>query len=39
VTLATVAAHTAFQMRTTNQTGQWWGTSPPYSAEVDVIQF
>lgn len=39
VTLATVAANTAFQMRTTNQTGQWWGTSPPYSAEVDVIQF
>ena len=39
VTLATVAANTAFQIRTTNDTGQWWGTSPTYSAEVDVIQF
>ncbi len=39
VTLVSVAANTAFQMRTTNQTGQAWGTSPTYSAEVDVIQF
>jgi hypothetical protein len=39
VTLVSVAANTAFQMRTTNQTGQTWGTSPAYSAEVDVIQF
>lgn len=39
VTLVTVAANTAFQIRTTNDTGQWWGTSPTYSAEVDVIQF
>jgi hypothetical protein len=39
VSLVTVAANTAFQVRTTNDTGQWWGTSPPYSAEVDVILF
>jgi hypothetical protein len=39
VTLVSVAANTAFQIRTTNQTGQAWGTSPTYSAEVDVIQF
>jgi len=39
VTLVSVAADTAFQVRTTNQTGQAWGTSPTYSAEVDVILF
>jgi hypothetical protein len=39
VTPASVAADTAFQVRTTNQTGQAWGTSPAYGAEVDVIRF
>jgi hypothetical protein len=39
VSPASVAANTAFQMRTTNQTGQAWGASPMYSAEVNVIQF
>jgi hypothetical protein len=39
VTLVSVAADAAFQVRTTNQTGQAWGTSPAYSAEVDVILF
>jgi hypothetical protein len=36
---ASVAGNTTFQMRTTNQTGQAWGISPTYRAEVDVIRF
>ena len=40
VTLVTVAANTAFRIRELpNDTGEWLGTSPTYSAEVDVIEF
>ncbi len=39
VSAAFVGMNSPLQFRTYNTTGSLWGTSPTYSAEVDVLQF
>jgi hypothetical protein len=39
VSVGFIGADTPLQLMTYNAPGQKWGTSPAYSAEVDVIQF
>jgi hypothetical protein len=39
VSSAVIEPNTALQIQTRNAPGQGWGSSPAYSAEVDVIEF